>query len=95
MALSDLQGHARKAQAAWEAFRETDSLVIPGLERAVADVRSRYAQGREMLPMLLSMEDMVRMARMQRIMSRGEYELERVRLQAAAWTDAQPNRGAK
>ncbi|HNY31994.1 MAG TPA: TolC family protein [Fibrobacteria bacterium] len=95
MAKSEVQGRSRRAIAAWNALRENDSLVLPGLRRAVDDARTRYAQGREMLSMVLSMEDMVRMSAMQAIMFRGEYELERIRLLAAAGAEIQPEGGAK
>ncbi|MBK8802791.1 MAG: TolC family protein [Fibrobacteres bacterium] len=95
MARSEVQRHSRKAFAAWKALRETDSLVLPGLQQAVMDLRLRYAQGREMLSMVLAMEDMVRMTRMQSIMLRGEYELERVRLLAATGDGIQPKRGVQ
>jgi hypothetical protein len=72
---------------------EIDSL-LPAQERAVADAGSRYAQGREMLTMVLAMEDMATMTRMEAVMRRGEYELERARLYAAAGLplSSSPNR---
>ena len=84
MARSEIVEHASKARAAWKALRELDALGLPEQERAVADARARYAQGREMLSMLLSMQEMVLMARMDAIMLRGEYEIERSRLLSAA-----------
>lgn len=84
MAVSEVADHLARARAAWSGLRELDSLVLPGQERAVADARSRYAQGREMLPMVFAMEDMVRMTRMEAVMLRGEYEIERARLNASA-----------
>ncbi|HQF56695.1 MAG TPA: TolC family protein [Fibrobacteria bacterium] len=84
MAVSEIVGHSRKARAAWEALRELDATILPGQEAALQDARTRFGQGREMLAMVLAMEDMVRMARMERLMRRGDYELERSRLAAAA-----------
>jgi outer membrane protein TolC len=84
MARAEILGHAQKARAAWAAWAELDSAIGPGQDRALADARSRYAQGREMFSMVLSMDDMVRMVRMEAVMRRGEYELERARLLAAA-----------
>lgn len=83
MARAEVADHAAKARAAWSALGELDSL-LPAQERAVADARNRYAQGRDMLSMVLAMEDMVAMTRMEAVMRRGEYELERARLHAAA-----------
>ena len=83
MARAEVADHAAKAHAAWNALLEIDSL-LPAQERAVADAGSRYAQGREMLTMVLQMEDMATMTRMEAVMRRGEYELERARLYAAA-----------
>jgi len=84
MARTEVVDHANKARAAWYALRELDSLVLPGQENAIADARNRYAQGREMLSMVLAMQDMERMTRMEAVMRRGEYELEKARLLAAA-----------
>lgn len=84
MARTEIVSHAEKARAAWTALRELDSLVLPGQEAALRDARARFAQGLEMLPMVLAMEDMVRMSRMEHIMRRMEYELERTRLATAA-----------
>lgn len=95
MALVEVQDHMAKAKAAWQALRILDSLVLPGQDQAVVDARSRYAQGREMLPMVFTMEDMVRMTRMDGIMRRGEYELERVRLFAAAGVEPGRKGGAR
>jgi len=61
--------------------------VTPGQESALEETRRRYAQGREMLAMVLAMEEMVRMTRMEAIIRRGEYELEKVRLAEAAGLD--------
>lgn len=83
MAKAEVADHAAKARAAWTSLVELDSL-RPGQARALDDARSRYAQGREMLTMVLQMEDMVVMTRMEAVMRRGEYELERARLYAAA-----------
>lgn len=84
MARSEIVAHSERARAAWSALRELDSTIAPGQDAALRDARSRYAQGREMLSMVLAMEDMVRMTRMELLMRRGEYELERSRLAAAA-----------
>lgn len=84
MARSEIVAHSQRARAAWGALRELDSSIVPGQEAALQDARARFAQGREMLTMVLAMEDMVRMTRMERLMRRGEYELERSRLAAAA-----------
>lgn len=84
MAHAEIVAHAERARAAWNALRELDSSIAPGQEAALRDARARFGQGREMLAMVLAMEDMVRMTRMERLMRRGEYELERSRLAAAA-----------
>ena len=84
MAAGEVADHSSRARGAWSAWKRLDSLVLPGQERALEQVRVRYAQGREMLAMVLSMEEMVRMSRMEGIMRRGEYELEKVRLAASA-----------
>lgn len=84
MARSEIVAHSQRARAAWSALAELDSSIVPGQEAALQDARARFAQGREMLAMVLTMEDMVRMTRMERLMRRGEYELERSRLAAAA-----------
>lgn len=94
MGRSEAIGHMAKAEAAWRTLRELDSLVLPGQEAALAETRSRYAQGIEMLPMVFAMEDMVRMTRMERIMARGEYEIERARLFAAAGLETPFDGGA-
>jgi outer membrane protein TolC len=95
MALAEVVDHSNKARTAWLALRELDSLILPGQENAIADARSRYAQGREMLSMVLSMQDMELMARMERSMRRGEYELERARLLAAAGLESFGQAGAR
>jgi len=87
MAHTEVFDHAAKAKAAWNALCEIDSTILPGQDRAAADARARYAQGKEMLSMVLSMEDMIRMTQMETIMRRGEYELEKARLWAAAGLD--------
>jgi len=87
MARTELQDHAAKARAAWNTLQEIDSTLLPGQDRAATDARARYASGKEMLSMVLSMEDMIRMTRMEAIMRRGEYELETARLWAAAGLD--------
>lgn len=87
MARTEVLDHAAKAKAAWTALREIDSTLLPGQDRAVADTRARYVAGKEMLSMVLAMEDMIRMTRMEAIMRRGEYELETARLRAAAGLD--------
>lgn len=84
MAVSEIVDHSQRSRAAWEALRELDATILPGQESALHDARARFAQGREMLSMVLAMEDMVRMARMERVMRRMDYELERSRLAAAA-----------
>lgn len=84
MARSEIVAHSQRARVAWNALREIDSSIAPGQEAALQDARARFGQGREMLTMVLAMEDMVRMTRMERLMRRGEYELERSRLAAAA-----------
>lgn len=84
MARQEVLEHASKARAAWSALREIDSTLLPGQDRAAADARARYASGKEMLSMVLAMEDMIRMTRMEAIMRRGDYELEKARLRAAA-----------
>lgn len=84
MARIEVLEHAAKARSAWEALREIDSTWLPGQDRAAADARARYASGKEMLSMVLSMEDMIRMTRMEALMRRGDYELEKARLMAAA-----------
>ena len=87
MARTEILDHAAKARTAWNALCEIDSTLLPGQDRAAADARARYASGKEMLSMVLSMEDMIRMTRMEAIMRRGEYELETARLLAAAGLD--------
>lgn len=87
MARTEVFDHAAKARTAWMALREIDSTLLPGQDRAAADTRARYASGKEMLSMVLAMEDMIRMTRMEAIMRRGEYELETARLLAAAGLD--------
>ena len=87
MARAQIADHAARARGAWKALRRLDSLVTPGQESALEETRRRYAQGREMLAMVLAMEEMVRMTRMEAIMRRGEYELEKVRLADAAGLD--------
>lgn len=84
MARTEIVSHSERARAAWAALRELDSLVLPGQEAALRDSRARFEQGREMLAMVLAMEDMVRMTRMERLMRRMDYELERTRLATAA-----------
>jgi len=84
MARSEVSDHSDRARGAWAAWKRLDSLVLPGLDQALSQTRSRYGQGREMLSMVLSMEEMVRMTRMDAVMRRGEYELERARLSSAA-----------
>ena len=83
MARAEVADHAAKARAAWRGLVELDS-IVPTQERAVDDARARYAQGREMLGMVIQMEEMAAMTRMEAAMRRGEYELERARLHAAA-----------
>jgi outer membrane protein TolC len=95
MAHAEVVDHSNKARTAWRALRELDSLILPGQENAIADARSRYAQGREMLSMVLAMQDMELMARMERLMRRGEYELERARLLAAAGLESFEQAGAR
>jgi len=95
MAMAEAADHSNKAKTAWNALRELDSLVLPGQENAVADARNRYAQGREMLAMVLAMQEMARMTRMESVMRRGEYELERARLLAAAGLESFGQAGAK
>jgi len=87
MARTEILDHAAKARTAWNALCEIDSTLLPGQDRATADARARYASGKEMLSMVLSMEDMIRMTRMEAIMRRGDYELEKARLLAAAGFD--------
>lgn len=94
MAHSEILAHSGRARAAWNALRELDSAIVPGQDAALRDARSRYAQGREMLSMVLAMEDMVRMTRMELLMRRGEYELERTRLAAAAGVPVSTLEGA-
>ena len=84
MAQSEVADHSHRARSAWDAWNRLDSLVLPGLGNALSLTRARYGQGREMLSMVLSMEEMVRMTRMDAVMQRGTYELERARLAAAA-----------
>jgi outer membrane protein TolC len=84
MARSEVTDHSQRARAAWAAWKRLDSLVLPGEENALALTRTRYGQGSEMLSMVLAMEEMIRMTRMDAIMQRGTYELERARLAAAA-----------
>jgi outer membrane protein TolC len=84
MARSEVADHSHRARAAWEAWHRLDSLVLPGLGNALSLARTRYGQGSEMLSMVLSMEEMIRMTRMDAVMQRGTYELERARLAAAA-----------
>jgi outer membrane protein, heavy metal efflux system len=87
MARTEVFDHAARAKAAWNALREIDSTILPGQDRAADDARARYAQGKEMLSMVLSMEEMIRMTQMEAIMRRGEYEMETARLEAAAGLD--------
>lgn len=87
MARAQIADHAARARGAWKALRRLDSLVTPGQQSALEETRRRYAQGREMLAMVLAMEEMVRMTRMEAIMRRGEYELEKVRLAEATGLD--------
>lgn len=91
MARAEVADHAAKARSAWTALAELDTL-LPQQERAVADAVNRYAQGREMLTMAIQMEDMATMTRMEAVMRRGEYELERARLLAAAGLSQLPSR---
>jgi len=84
MARSEVTDHSQRARAAWAAWKRLDSLVLPGEENALALTRTRYGQGSEMLSMVLAMEEMIRMSRMDAVMQRGTYELERARLAAAA-----------
>lgn len=84
MARAEVADHSRRAAAAWESWHRLDSLVLTGQDMALSQTRARYGQGREMLSMVLSMEEMVRMTRMEAVMQRGTYELERARLAAAA-----------
>ncbi|HXP90247.1 MAG TPA: TolC family protein [Fibrobacteria bacterium] len=84
MARSEVADHSQRARAAWAAWKRLDSLVLPGEENALALTRTRYGQGSEMLSMVLAMEEMIRMTRMDAVMQRGTYELERARLAAAA-----------
>lgn len=95
MAGSEIVAHSERARAAWNALREIDSSIVPGQDAALQDARARYGQGREMLAMVLAMEDMVRMTRMERLMRRGEYELERSRLAAAAGVPVSSLEGAR
>lgn len=87
MARTEFLDHAAKVRAAWNALVEIDSTLLPGQDRAAADARARYVAGKEMLSMVLAMEDMIRMTRMEAIMRRGEFELETARLWAAAGLD--------
>jgi outer membrane protein TolC len=95
MAHAEVIDHANKARAAWNGLSELDTLVLPGQENAIADARARYAQGREMLSMVLAMQDMALMTRMEAAMRRGEYELERARLLAAAGLESFGQAGAR
>ena len=70
MARSEVLDHADRARGAWTAWKRLDSLVLPGLDQALSQTRSRYGQGREMLSMVLSMEEMVRMTRMEAAIER-------------------------
>lgn len=93
MARAELASHDAKARAAWQALHDLETEIVPGLDLALEDTRARFAQGREMFAMVLQMDDMVRMTRMEAIMRRGEYELERARLLAAAGLEAFPKDG--
>jgi len=84
MARTEVVDHSKRAVAAWSSWHRLDSLVLVGQDLALSQTRARYGQGREMLSMVLTMEEMVRMTRMEAVMQRGTYELERVRLAAAA-----------
>ena len=84
MARVEVIDHSKRAVAAWTAWHRLDSLVLVGQDLALSQTRARYGQGREMLSMVLTMEEMVRMTRMDAVMQRGTYELERARLAAAA-----------
>lgn len=84
MARAEVADHSHRARSAWEAWHRLDSLVLPGLGNALSLTRARYGQGNEMLTMVLTMEEMIRMTRMDAVMQRGTYELERARLAAAA-----------
>jgi outer membrane protein TolC len=84
MARSEVADHSHRARSAWAAWHRSDSLVLPGLGNALSLTRARYGQGNEMLSMVLTMEEMIRMTRMDAVMQRGTYELERSRLAAAA-----------
>ncbi len=95
MAISEIVAHSGRARSAWEALRELDSTILPGQEAALQDARARFAQGREMLAMVLAMDDMVRMTRMERLMRRMDYELERSRLAAAAGVAIDRMEGAR
>lgn len=95
MAISEIVAHSGRARSAWEALRELDSTILPGQEAALQDARARFAQGREMLAMVLAMDDMVRMTRMERLMRRMDYELERSRLAAAAGVTIDRMEGAR
>jgi outer membrane protein TolC len=94
MAHSEIVAHSERARAAWNSLRELDSSIVPGQDAALQDARARYGQGREMLSMVLAMEDMVRMTRMERLMRRADYELERSRLAAAAGVPVSSLEGA-
>jgi len=95
MARSEVADHSQRARAAWASWKRLDSLVLPGEENALALTRIRYGQGSEMLSMVLAMEEMIRMTRMDAVMQRGTYELERARLAAAAGVEPDRLEGLK